>query len=1347
MSSFPSQLAAACHRPLRWLRRALRWLLLGVAGLWLVLLSLWLVLHWAILPNVDRWRPELEARASQWTGSSVRIGSLSVRTSGWMPVLELRDVRLLDGQGQTAVALPQVTAALSARSFLALVPRLEQLYLHEPVLALRMDAQGQLWVGGQPLRQGGDSTALTDWLFSQHEVAIKGGTLTWIDERRPDAQPLALTAVDALLRNGLRRHEARLDATPPAAWGERFSLRARLTQPLLARAGDWRRWSGLLYADLPQADLAAWRQQVTLPLALTQGAGRLRAWIDVDKGRTRAVNADLALTGVDLRLAEADERLRLPSLQARLSWQALPEGSRWQAKGLQFTLGGERPVHWPSSQLTLSLRHAEAGGPWLPGPLAGGRLQADRLDLALLAQLGRALPVGEALHEALSSRQPQGVVSSLDAEWTGAMNGRQLPPTWRVTAAAQDLALRALPAPEASAEHPHPLGQPGWQGAALSLSATQQGGEARLTLRQGSVTWPGLLSVDRLSVPEADLPLQWRREENDWRVQLKPATLHTDDAELKLSGQWRSLPGHPSGHLQLQASAPKLEARAVAKYLPATLPATRQYLADSLLAGQARGLQLRLDGPLHAFPFPTPPKGQAEGVFRVTARADKVRYAFVPSHPADDTRAAYASPWPALAEVSGDLEFDGPGMLIRNAKARVGDLEATVARAQIKDFAHQATLQLEGQWRGTAAGALAYVQSTPLNDWTRSALAKARATGTAQGRLALQLPLNDLAHSKVQGDVQLSGGDLQVRPDLPTFTQLRAKLDYHQAGFTLQPSTAQWLGGEVRVDGGLQADGVVRLNAQGSVSAEGLRQASEWSPLPVLAQSMSGTTRYSARLQWRGDRPDLEVRSSLQGLALALPDPLRKPAEASWPLRVAVQGAANGKDQLSLDVGSVLTARYERQDERPVRGAIRIGPPGPEAGAPERGVALYLSLPLLDLDAWVPLARQLAGAGPGNPVGSAYLPDQGSVQTPTLRLLGRTLKDVVAGVSVNAGTQRMNLQSDRVAGFLAWTPQANGPGALQARLARLSLPKSETERVEQWVDEGKAGQSTWPSVDLQVEDFELRGMRLGRLNLQASAAAAGAPWHIDTLQLQHPDALLKAQGQWIPARKRTELAWSLALSNSGRFLDAVGYPGTVRGGKGELKGQLGWPGSPLSPDPAQLDGQFGIALGSGQFLKAEPGMARLLGVLSLQSLPRRLLFDWRDVFSDGFSFDDFSGDVHIEHGVARSRNLRMGGVHASVLMDGSADLAAQTTDLRVLIVPEVNAGGASLAYAAINPAVGLSTFLAQLLLRKPIAAANTTHFLVTGPWSAPQVDKVEKPLTPASAPAPAPSASDSVSAP
>ena len=83
----------------------------------------------------------------------------------------------------------------------------------------------------------------------------------------------------------------------------------------------------------------------------------------------------------------------------------------------------------------------------------------------------------------------------------------------------------------------------------------------------------------------------------------------------------------------------------------------------------------------------------------------------------------------------------------------------------------------------------------------------------------------------------------------------------------------------------------------------------------------------------------------------------------------------------------------------------------------------------------------------------------------------------------------------------------------------------------------------------------------------------------------------------------------------------------------------------------------------------------------------------------------------------------------AVLLDGRADLAAETQNLRVLVVPELNAGGASLAYAAINPAIGPATFLAQLVLSRPMAAANTREFHITGSWDDPKVEKVEhKPL-------------------
>jgi uncharacterized protein YhdP len=151
-----------------------------------------------------------------------------------------------------------------------------------------------------------------------------------------------------------------------------------------------------------------------------------------------------------------------------------------------------------------------------------------------------------------------------------------------------------------------------------------------------------------------------------------------------------------------------------------------------------------------------------------------------------------------------------------------------------------------------------------------------------------------------------------------------------------------------------------------------------------------------------------------------------------------------------------------------------------------------------------------------------------------------------------------------------------------------------------------------------------------------------------------------------------------------------------------------------------------LALDAGQFLKAGPGAARLLSVLNLQALPRRLMLDFRDLFQEGFAFDNVTGDVSIADGVASTNNLRMRGVQAAVLMEGRADIAHETQDLRVLVVPEINAGTASLAYAVINPAVGLGAFAAQWFLRRPLMAASTREFSVQGSWAEPKVERVER---------------------
>ena len=209
-------------------------------------------------------------------------------------------------------------------------------------------------------------------------------------------------------------------------------------------------------------------------------------------------------------------------------------------------------------------------------------------------------------------------------------------------------------------------------------------------------------------------------------------------------------------------------------------------------------------------------------------------------------------------------------------------------------------------------------------------------------------------------------------------------------------------------------------------------------------------------------------------------------------------------------------------------------------------------------------------------------------------------------------------------------------------------------------------------------------------------------------------------------RRRTVLNFKLDIGDAGQLLNRFGTPGVVAKGKGRAEGQISWLGSPTTPDYPSMGGGFNINVETGQFLKADPGIAKLLGVLSLQSLPRRLTLDFRDVFSEGFAFDFFRGDVTIEQGIARTSNLQMKGVNAAVLMEGSADIARETQNVKVVVIPEINAGSASLIASAINPLMGLTSFLAQVILRRPLIDANTQEFLVDGTWADPRVTQVER---------------------
>jgi uncharacterized protein YhdP len=268
-------------------------------------------------------------------------------------------------------------------------------------------------------------------------------------------------------------------------------------------------------------------------------------------------------------------------------------------------------------------------------------------------------------------------------------------------------------------------------------------------------------------------------------------------------------------------------------------------------------------------------------------------------------------------------------------------------------------------------------------------------------------------------------------------------------------------------------------------------------------------------------------------------------------------------------------------------------------------------------------------------------------------------------------------------------------------------------------------------LDVQVDDFHLAGKALGRLEIQAAndgkLTDANREWRLNKLAISSPEAQLTGTGAWLASQGpggRTVLNFNWALQDAGKLLERMGQVGVLAKGKGSIAGQVSWQGGITAPDSASMNGKLQLQVADGRFLKADPGAAKLLGVLNLQALPRRLGLDFRDVFAQGFAFDFVRGDVQIQKGLASTNNLQIKGVSAAVLMEGVADIKDETQDLHVLIVPEINAGTAALVATAINPAIGLGTFVAQWLLSKPVAKAATQELRITGSWADPKVEKL-----------------------
>jgi len=1302
----------------RGLRRVVRWtgwvLLLAYFLFGLVLLAT----RWWILPQIDRFRPDLEAMASRATGTYVQIGAIEAGWDSIKPTFTLSDVRITGRDGQAGLNLPRLEATLSWTSLLRLSPNFASLVVRSPELSVRRLPGDRIEVAGFVIdpAQSSDDRRLLDWLLAQGRILVSQAQVDFADARRPEAvRHASFSRVELLFESGLTGWRFGLQAQPPEDLAAPFDLRGKITRSPFAPASDWRQWSGELYAEFDRVDLAQLASWLDLPWHLTRARGATRAWLDFERLRVTRVAADLALEDVNLRLARDLPALELDFLRGRLTQALRGQEDVFAASGLAFrTRDG---LDFGPADLALRLTHDEA---------ASSEFTANQISVTAIASLLPHFPIGTEARESLVRHALEGQLTHLSWRWSGAL---AQPRTYELKTEFADLASRAQP------DEAGGVGLPGFAQLSGRVEANQEGGTLDLSSRNAALDFPGVFEDPRITASELEARLRWSVKPA-WEVRIESLNLRNADVEASGSGTWRDTGG--AGSVDLSGRILRAEAVAAYKYVPLVAGRdTVTWLAQALRAGRASEGQWRLRGRLEDFPFTRP----AQGEFRVSAKVAGVTLDYVPSGRRDASGTYVEGElWPALTGIDGSLLFERESMDIRARRGQVDGVQITEAQARIPSLSENALLLIKGQAAGPLSGMVQFVNSSPVSAWLGNFLHQAEARGPAKLELKLDIPLAHAEASKVAGTLHLLGNDLALAGGVPPISRASGALSFTEHGLRSQGVNYSVLGGLGRLEAATLADGSIVLSAAGRMSAAGLRAGIDIAPVARLLERAQGESRYSATLSLRGGALALRAESDLVGLSLNLPPPLRKPAAEAWPLRIARQPAVvNGMeaDSIRVSLAQMLDVNFERVRGnsgglRVSRGAVAVGD---EANLPAYGVSLNAKVNRLDLDAWVPVAENLLGpavsARRNTPQADDFNLDLVALRANEVSFDGMKFANMVLGASRGAeGHWRANLASDNVSGALNWWPAARGrEGRLSAQFTRLAIPDSARDEVTSVLS--SASPDTLPALELSAEDFELAGKRLGRLEISAINApgSQGPVWRLQKLAINNPDAQLSAKGQWAPeagGARRMALDFQVDVRNAGGLLNRLGIKDAIKAGQGKLEGEVSWRGSPLSVNYPSLDGKMSLELDRGQVLKAEPGVARLLSVLSLQSIARRLTLDFRDIFSEGFAFDLVRADAALAAGVLSTKNFRMSGAAATVLIEGWANLRAETQDLHVLVLPDINATSASVALAIANPALGLGSLLAQLVLKDPLSKLFSLEYDVTGTWADPQVRKVDR---------------------
>ena len=1222
-----------------------------------------LTFQFYIKPNLNNYKSRIEILASEATGQTIKINSLEGRWDFINPELALNEVVFYDSQNNTTLALTEISADFSWLSPFYLAPTLSEIKLKAPKLLVRRDTTNKIFIGGIPI-DGPANNKLANWLLNQKKVSIEQGEVDWRDEFR---QAPALTLKDLNLSykthfiiDLIGKHKFNLNFRVSNSDNQFIDLSGNI---YAKKIEDINSWDSEVKIKAGNINLAAYTPWVDYPIKINAGTGDLNLTASINNAVIDKINASIKLTNFKTELNQANKNeVNLRNFSGNIIWYSSKKDHHVTFENLYLLTNNGINIENANSAITIS---SETNNP------TAFSLQINKLQLDAANEILQTIPYFDDVKSKIDAIKPSGSLSKVDLKWVDDKNI-----VLSLKAQFDKLSLKAFD------------GLPGFENLTGSIHLTDKDGSLKLKSTDVSLTYNKLFR-EELKFNDLHGDLKWTKN----YLMFKNISFNNAFINGSINGSIKNSL-EKGAYLDIQASIPFIDLKHAKTYYPKTIGTeSLHWLDTSLLEGSLENTLVSIKGSSDDFPF-----------VDAQNRPDPNEGSFVVTTTGKNTLIEYGTGWPVIEKFDFNASVNAGTFELLSKKGQflgntIKELKTTIPAIAIE----HPILNLQSTLDSPTREAIKFINNSPIKESVQHLFDEATGSGEGKLKVNIDIPMNNLDAITFKGNYQFLESNLtNPAVGIPKIEKIKGLVTFDEKNVKTENLTGTMFGGNTNISLVADASKAIKVKLNGKFTDKGIAEK-----LGTSFSKLNGSANWEGLLEYKKPLLNIQLSSDLKGIEMSYPAPFNKARDKEEKFYFTKKQNNTKTDQIEFAYSNIVSSKITRIEKNNImsidKGYISIN--SDIKTNTQKGLYLKANLPYVNLDDFISVYSE-------GDSGSGFKIDKADIALKHADLFDRRFNNMKIEIAPVSASTKFKISSNETSGNLLWTEKDN---KLTARLNGLKLP-NEIKKLSS--TESSSSQKV-PNLDIKIDSLEVDGKKVGKLELVSMTSKQNI--NIQKFKIINDKNIFQAEGDWIGWNKNpiSNINFSWKISNLGETLNFLGFPNFVKDGEADVSGQLRWPGNPFSFDKTKVEGSFNLDVRKGIVQKVEPGIGRLFGLLTLQSLPRRLSLDFRDLFGSGFVLDTMNVAVRVNNGIMKTSNFRMDGPAAEVFMSGEINIIKETQDLNLKVTPHIS-DSLSIAALAGGPLVGAVAFIAQKILKDPLNKVLTSEYRIIGTWEKPE---------------------------